>query len=62
MKDNLARYTFRVSPNLLNKLHYVAEADGRSVNKELEWLVRQYVEEFEKKHGKIETDDPYDKG
>ena len=53
VKDSLARYTFRVSPHLLDKLHYIAEADGRSVNKELEWLVRCYIEEFEEKHGEI---------
>lgn len=53
MKDTLARYTFRVSPQLLEKLHYVAEADGRSVNKELEWLVRQHIHAFERQHGEI---------
>ncbi len=56
MKDSLARYTFRVNPILLEKLHYVSEADGRSVNKELEWLVRQYIETFEEKYGEIKID------
>ncbi|NCB62787.1 MAG: hypothetical protein EOM52_04100 [Clostridia bacterium] len=53
-KDDLPRYTMRLAPALLKKLHYVAAYDGRSVNKELEILVRDYIEKFEAKNGKID--------
>ena len=36
MKDNLPRYTLRVSQVLLDKLAYIAEYEGRTKNKELE--------------------------
>ncbi len=56
MKDNLPRYTLRISQNLLNKLDYIAEYEGRSKNKELEQLVKRRIAEFEKEHGSIPTD------
>ena len=40
MKDDLPRYTMRINQVLLGKLHSVAAYHGRSVNKELEMLVR----------------------
>ena len=53
-KDLLPRYTMRISPALLKKLHYVSRYDGRTVNKELEFLIRRYINEFESQHGKID--------
>ena len=40
MKDNLPRYTLRVSQVLLDKLAYIAEYEGRTKNKELEQLIK----------------------
>ena len=40
MKDNKSRYTLRVEQELLNKLGYIAEYEGRTKNRELERLVR----------------------
>ncbi len=41
MKDNLPRYTLRISKILLDKLAYVAEYEGRTKNKEIEQLITQ---------------------
>lgn len=46
----------RVDAALHRKLAYVAEYDGRSINGEILFLVRQYIREFEAEHGKIEPD------
>ena len=54
MKDNLPRYTLRVSHLLLDKLEYVAQANGRTKNKEIECLIKRHIYQYEKKHGKIE--------
>lgn len=51
MKDNLPRYTMRIEPELLQKLHSLAKYNGRSVNKELEQLVKKAIQEFEKTSG-----------
>lgn len=56
MKDNLPRYTLRISQRLLNKLDYIAEYEGRSKNKELEQLIKKRIAEFEKEHGSIPND------
>lgn len=55
-QDKLPRYTLRIDAKLLEKLHFVAAYNDRSVNKELERLVRKHVEAFEKQHGLIKTD------
>ena len=54
MKDNLPRYTLRVSQVLLDKLAYIAEYEGRTKNKELEQLIKKRIAEFEKEHGEIQ--------
>ena len=56
MKDNLPRYTLRVSQVLLDKLAYIAEYEGRTKNKELEQLIKKRITEFEETHGKIDLD------
>ena len=53
MKDNLPRYTLRISQILLNKLGYIAEYEGRTKNKEIEQLIKKRISEFEETHGKI---------
>lgn len=54
MKDNLSRYTLRVEQCVLDKLGYIAEYEGRTKNKQLEWLLRKFIQEFEAEHGPIE--------
>lgn len=57
MKDNLPRYTLRVSQILLDKLAYIAAYEGRTKNKELEQLIKQRIAAFEKQHGEIDLDE-----
>ena len=56
MEGNLVRYTLRVSPQLLDKLDYIAEFEGRSKNKELEQMIKRRIADFEAQHGKIDTE------
>ena len=53
MKDNLPRYTLRVSQVLLDKLAFIAEFEGRTKNKENEQLIKRRIAEFEKENGTI---------
>lgn len=53
MKDNLPRYTMRIERKLLDRLHYIAEYEGRTANKQLEYLVRRCIAKFEKLNGTI---------
>ena len=56
MKDTLSRYTLRVEQELLDKLGYIAEYEGRTKNKELEHMIKERIRDFEKEHGKIEPE------
>lgn len=56
MKDNLSRYTLRIPQELLDKLAYIAEYEGRSKNKEIEQLIKKRIQEFEAVHGQITED------
>ena len=43
---------------MLNKLHIVSDYEGRSVNGEVLVLIRDAIEKYEEKHGKIEPVPP----
>jgi hypothetical protein len=55
MEDKLLRYTLRVDRIFFQKFRYIAEAEGRSANKEIEQYIKKRVSEFEAAHGKIEV-------
>lgn len=54
LEDKLLRYTLRVDRILFKKFRYIAEAEGRSANKEIELYLKKRVKEFEEEHGKID--------
>ena len=46
-------FSLRIEENTLKKLHYIADSEDRSVNKELLRLIRRHIAEYEKTHGEI---------
>ncbi len=50
---SVKNFTLRIDEQMLNKLHYIADYEGRSANSQLVILVRQCIENFEKQHGEI---------
>lgn len=55
--DNLPRYTLRIPQELLDKLGYIAEYEGRTKNREIEQLIKKRIAEFEATHGEIKPMD-----
>ncbi|KXL53682.1 Arc-like DNA binding domain protein [Anaerotignum neopropionicum] len=51
---NVKGVTIRFPQEMLDKIAYVADYEGRSVNSHVLVLVRQNIADFEKIHGKIE--------
>ncbi|MBQ8174152.1 MAG: Arc family DNA-binding protein [Clostridia bacterium] len=45
--------SIRIDEELLDKLHVVAAYQARSANSQILILIRDCVEEYERKHGKI---------
>lgn len=48
--------SIRIEEEMLDKLTYVADYEGRSVNSHILVLVRQSIRAFEEKNGPIEND------
>ncbi|HEX2938626.1 MAG TPA: Arc family DNA-binding protein [Ruminiclostridium sp.] len=46
--------SIRIDEEVLNKLHVVADYEGRSANSQILILIRDSIENYEKSHGKIE--------
>ncbi|MBQ9964174.1 MAG: TraY domain-containing protein [Clostridia bacterium] len=56
MEDKLLRYTLRVDRVLFKKFRYIAEAEGRSANREIEQYLKKRVALYEEKNGEIPLD------
>ena len=52
-KDNVKHLGLRIDAETHNKFKYVAEFEGRSMNGEVLYLIRQAIIEHEKKYGRI---------
>lgn len=46
--------SIRIEEEMLNKLGFVADYEGRSVNSQILVLVRESIQAFENEHGKID--------
>ena len=45
--------SIRIDDEMLDKLHYVGDYEARSANGQIIVLIRECIEKFEEKHGKI---------
>jgi len=57
MKNDEKHLSIRIDEKLLYKFKHVAKKEKRSANKELIWLIRQNIEEFEAEHGPIPVEE-----
>ncbi len=54
MRNKLNKHLgIEIDPELHYKLHYVSKYEGRSANRQILYLIRQCIQEFEKQHGTI---------
>ena len=60
MKSNTNRhaYTLRVDALSFEKFRYIAESEGRSVNKAIELYMKRRILAFEREHGPIVRETP----
>ena len=54
---NKVGYTMRLDRELFEKFRYIADANGRSANRELEQLIRKLVSDYETQNGVITSED-----
>ena len=48
--------SIRIEKEMLDKIGYVADYEGRSINSHILVLIRESVEAFEREHGEINGD------
>ena len=51
-------YPLRLPDEMMDKLKVIAKDNGRSVNKEIELLVRQSIKQYEQENGEITLASP----
>lgn len=47
--------SIRIEEEMLDKLHVVADYEGRSANSQILILIRDCIESYESRHGEIKT-------
>ena len=47
--------SIRIDEEMLDKLHVIADYEGRSANSQILVLIRDLIESYEEKHGAIKT-------
>ena len=47
--------SIRIEEEMLDKLHVIADYEGRSANSQILVLIRDLIEQYEQKHGEIKT-------
>lgn len=50
-------YPLRLDNNLMNKLRKLAEQEDRPLSKQIERIVREYIQAYEQEHGEINLDE-----
>lgn len=53
MASALPRYTLRIPADMLYKIRYIAEENGRSANREIELMIKARIADYEKTNGEI---------
>lgn len=56
MKKDEAKLTLRTNSETARKLAYIADYNGRSVNRQIDWMVKREIAAFERVNGKIELE------
>ena len=57
MANYYAPFSLRVSEELLDKIKYIAAQNKRSANKEIEFVLEQYVRQYEQAHGVLDAEE-----
>lgn len=56
MGNYYAPFSLRVSEDLMSKIKTIAKCNKRSANKELEFIIENYVKRYENENGKIDVE------
>lgn len=49
-------YTLRIDNELMDKLRKIAEKEDRPLSKQIERIIKQYIDNYEKRNGNIKIE------
>lgn len=55
MKDIMTPFSLRMSDDIKDKVIALAEANERSLNSQVVFMIKQYLKDYEEKHGTIQV-------
>jgi hypothetical protein len=53
LPSEMPKFTLRIDQTTLDKLRYIADNNFRTMNKELEMLIKKHITDYERTHGSI---------
>jgi len=53
MPSKLPQFNIRTEQDIFDKISYIAKQNERSANKEIVYLIKKAIEQYEKEHGTI---------
>jgi hypothetical protein len=56
VSSNTSKFTLRIDQQILEKFRYIADNNFRTVNKELEMIIKAHIIAYETKNGQIKVD------
>lgn len=57
MPSSVPPFSLRLPDELMEKVRVLAAKNKRSINKEIEYVLEQYIADYEKKHGPIKIEE-----
>lgn len=55
-KNKNKAYSLRLDEEIMNKIRAIAEKEDRPLSKQFERITRDYIENYEKKNGRVSID------
>ena len=55
MPSDLPRLTVRMEQELINKINMIAKKENRSTNQQINYILKKYIEQYEKENGRINS-------
>jgi hypothetical protein len=57
MATDKRQFTLRLSEENFEKIKYIASVNKRSIAMQIEYLIEQYIKQWEEEHGEISLDE-----
>lgn len=52
-------YPLRIDNDLMNKIRVLSDKEDRPINKQIERILKEYIENYEQNNGIIKTEHPH---